>query len=73
MDTLLVKRVEWSAENPHAHHGNLLHLLKTGVSCSVSRNGKVGPLFFEEKITAKNYPNILTQFIAFLEENKWDR
>jgi hypothetical protein len=32
----------------------------------------VGPLFSEETITAENYPNILTEFIALLEKNKWD-
>jgi hypothetical protein len=32
----------------------------------------VGALFFEDTITAENYPDILTQFIALLEENERD-
>jgi hypothetical protein len=32
----------------------------------------VGQPFFEETITAKNYPNIFTQFSAMLEKNKQD-
>jgi hypothetical protein len=32
----------------------------------------VGPLFFEDTITAENYPDLLTQFIVLLEENERD-
>lgn len=32
----------------------------------------MGLLFFEETITAENYPNLLTQFIAMLEGNERD-
>jgi hypothetical protein len=32
----------------------------------------VGPLFFEKKITAKNYQNIVAELLAQLEENERD-
>jgi hypothetical protein len=37
-----------------------------------SRKRIVGPLFFEDTITAEKYPDLLTQFIALLEENERD-
>ena len=38
----------------------------------MSRKEIVGPLFFEDTITAENYPALVTKFIALLEENKLD-
>jgi len=32
----------------------------------------VVPLFFEDTLTAEKYPDLLTQFIALLEENEHD-
>jgi hypothetical protein len=62
----------WSAENPHAVIESPLHSVKIGVWCAISRKRIVGPLFFEETINAERYQNLLTQFIALLEENERD-
>jgi hypothetical protein len=62
----------WNAENVHAQHENLLHSVNIGVWCAVSRKQIVGSLLFEETVTAENYPNILTQFIAVLGNNERD-
>lgn len=61
-----------SAENPCALHEDPLQSSKTGVWCAVSRKGNVGPLLFEEKITAEKYADILTQLIALPEKNGED-
>jgi hypothetical protein len=38
----------------------------------VSQEQILGPLFFEEKITAENCTHLLTEFIALLENNVHD-
>jgi hypothetical protein len=62
----------WSAENPHAVIQSPLHSVEIGVWCAISRKRIVGPLFFGETINAERYQNLLTQFIALLEENERD-
>jgi len=54
----------WSAKNPQALHKNPQHLSTTGIWCAESRRQIAGSLFFEETITAENYQNLVTQFIA---------
>jgi hypothetical protein len=49
-----------------------LHSVKIGVWCVISRKRIIGPLFFDETINAERYQNLLTQFIALLEENERD-
>jgi len=61
-----------SAENPHAPHENPLHSSKIGFWFVVIRKQFAGSSFFEETVTAQNYPNILPQFVALLEQNKRD-
>jgi hypothetical protein len=36
----------------------------------VAQKQIVGPLFFEDVVTVENYPDLLTLFIAVLEDNE---
>lgn len=60
----------WSSENPHVLHERPLHCQKTGVWCALSRRRIVGPLFFETTVNSVVYQDIITQFIALLEEDE---
>jgi hypothetical protein len=62
----------WSTENPHAVMESPLHPVKIGVWCAISRKQIVELLFFDETINVERYQNLLTQFIALLEENERD-
>lgn len=60
----------WSAENPHEFRETQLHPVKVGVWLAMSRQRMIGPIFFEETITAQRYQQILELFIGELQANE---
>jgi hypothetical protein len=60
------------AENPLELYANPLILSEIGVWCALYQKGAMGPLLFQDTITAGNYSNLLMQIVVLLEENKWD-
>lgn len=60
----------WSAENPHEFRETQLHPVKVGVWLAMSRQRIIGPIFFEETVTAQRYQQMLELFIAELQENE---
>lgn len=60
----------WSAENPHVFHETQLHPIKIGVWIAMSRRRIVGPIFFEETITARRYRAILEDFVNELHDDE---
>jgi hypothetical protein len=61
----------WSADNPHFFRETPLHPLKIGVWVGMSRRRLIGPIFFEDSVTAKRYRNnILDVFINQLHDDK---
>lgn len=60
----------WSAENPHVYHETQLHPVKIGVWVGMSRRRIIGPIFFENTITAANYHGILNRFIEQLHDDE---
>ena len=61
----------WAIENPHAYEESLLHEQKIGIWCAMSRQRIIGPVFFENTITADRYiTDILEPFIAQLTEDE---
>lgn len=73
MDTLIVKNSRVSSVgNSLALNENSQRSSKISAQCAVSRKRVVGLLFFEEKIAAKKYQNIVAQLLTQLEENERD-
>lgn len=63
----------WAIENPHAYEESFLHVQKIGVWCAMSRKRIIGPVFFENTITADRYrTDILEPFIAQLTDDEID-
>jgi hypothetical protein len=62
----------WSAENPHTFHERPLYSLKVGVWCAVSRRRIIGPVFFNETVTADRYQELIMNFISPLEVDEQD-
>jgi hypothetical protein len=60
----------WCSESTHAYHESPLHAVKIGFWCVVSRCRIVGPIFFEDTVTAERYQDILMQFVVLLEVNE---
>lgn len=61
----------WSAENPHEFIETSLHPQKIGVWLAVSRRRIIGPIFFNQTITAERYRNELLQpFINELHDDE---
>jgi hypothetical protein len=70
MDTLIVKTIEYGLLKTHVHCMKILcirHRLVFGKRCLENNRWTT---VFEETITAENYSDILTHFVALLEENK---
>jgi hypothetical protein len=61
-----------SAENPHAIHGRHLHTLKVRVWCACLSTETIGPIVFNETITAKHYQELIMNFISLLEAEEQD-
>jgi hypothetical protein len=51
----------WSAESPHEFVETLLHLQKIAVWLAVSRRRIIGPIFFNQTLTAARYRNDLLE------------
>jgi hypothetical protein len=61
----------WSADNPHFFRETPLHPLKIGVWIGMSRRRLIGPIFFEDSVTAERYRNnILDVFINQLHDDE---
>jgi hypothetical protein len=61
----------WSADNPHFFRETPLHPLKIGVWVGMSRRRLIGPIFFEDSVTAERYRNnILDVFINQLHDDE---
>ena len=61
----------WHIENPHAFHERPLHSEKIGVWCAMSRSKIIGPIFFNETVTADRYQHqILMPFLELLDQNQ---
>jgi hypothetical protein len=61
----------WATENPHNFVESSLHPQKIGVWVAMSRRRIIGPIFFNETITAERYRNqILKVFINQLHEDE---
>ena len=60
----------WCSENPHIFHEKPLHPQKLGVWCAVSHWRVVGPIFFEATVNGDVYQDIITQFIALLDDDE---
>jgi len=58
----------WIVANSRELHKNPLHPSEIGVCCAEFQNRILGSLFFVQTITTENYPHLLTQFVACLEE-----
>lgn len=60
----------WAAENPHFLHQKPLHSEKVTVWCAVSRNGIIGPYFFEDNdghavtVNSERYVNMIETFLT---------
>ncbi len=62
----------WSQENPHEYRESGLHPQKIGLWCAMSHLRIIGPIFFETTVNGEVYQDIITQFIALLEEDERD-
>lgn len=51
----------WGAENPHEFVETNLHPQKIGVWVAISRRRIIGPVFFQETVTAERYRRIILQ------------
>jgi hypothetical protein len=60
----------WAAENPHVYHEELLHPLKVGVWCLISRWRIIGPIFVEETVNTQVYMNIFNRFVNQLDDEE---
>lgn len=64
----------WSADNPHIFHETPLHPIQVGVWIAVSRRRLIGPIFFEESVTAERYRNnILNVFVNQLHDDELEQ
>lgn len=63
----------WSAENPHVFQETQLHPLKIGMWIAISRRRIIGPVFFEDTVTAACYQQILETFINQLNDEELQR
>lgn len=61
----------WSTKNLHAFHETPFHTQKTGVWCTTSCAHIVGPIFFDTTVNSEVYLNVINQFNAVLEVDKW--
>ena len=60
----------WASENPNAVHEEPLHSEKIGVWCGMSRQRKIGPIFFEETIKTAAYMEIFNTFVNQLDDEE---
>lgn len=61
----------WSADNPHVLMETTLHPIKIGVWIAISRRRVIGPIFFEDTVTAERYrENILQPFFNELHDDE---
>lgn len=60
----------WSAEAPGEFLQTPLHPIKIGVWIAMSRRRIIGPIFFEDTITADRYITILNRFINELHDDE---
>lgn len=60
----------WSTFNPRLIRERPLHSEKIGVWCAISRKRVIGPLFYDQNVTAAVYQNLLLAFISLLEPDE---
>jgi len=60
----------WATEKPKIFVETPLHSQKVGVWCAISRRRIVGPIFFENTITSKEYVKILEEFVPHLDSEE---
>lgn len=61
----------WATENPHNYVESHLHPLKIGVWVAMSRRRIIGPIFFNDTVTAERYrTDILEPFINQLDDDE---
>lgn len=64
----------WCAENPHVLRETSLHPIKIGVWVAISRRRIIGPIFFNETITAEIYrQQILSPFLEQLHDDEFQQ
>jgi hypothetical protein len=60
-----------SATNPHESKDTPLHDQKVSVWCVISRNGKIGPIFFDDNINSRRYCEVIRYpFIGYLNKDE---
>jgi hypothetical protein len=72
VDTSIIKAVEHGVLKTHMHCAKIICIRQNRCLVASVRKQILGPLFFEETITVEIYANLLTQFVAVLEENGRD-
>lgn len=61
----------WSSDNPHIFRETPLHPLKIGIWIGVSRRRLIGPIFFEQTVTAQRYrEDIFNAFVNQLHDDE---
>ncbi len=62
----------WYQENSYEYWESSLHPPKIGVWCAMSHRRIIGPIFYETTVNGEVYWDIITDFIALLEEDECD-
>ena len=70
VDSLIVQRAEYGVLKTHRQCRKPSAFVTDWYWVRTLSTTNCGPLSFEDTITAENYPDLLTQFLALLEENK---
>lgn len=60
----------WGTENPYQFVETSLHPIKVGIWVAMSRRRIIGPIFFNENVTAERYRGILSQFIDEIHDDE---